>query len=237
MIATGIARVHARSAWATALAQLALTERFPDRFLLGLGVSHPMVIERTLGERYEHPLETMRGYVEAIDATLAAPHTVAAQHPPERILAALGPKMLTLAGEQTRGAHTYLAPVEHTAWARATLGEGPLLAPAIKVVLDTDAERARAVGRTSIGPAARAPAYRTNLQRVGFTDADLEHQPSDRLVDALVAWGDVEAIVTRVEEHLAAGADHVCVEILTLDDSTVPLPAWRQLAPELLSLS
>lgn len=235
VVATGVARVHVRSAWATARAQLALTDRFPERFLLGLGVSHRIVVERTLGERYDPPLETMRAYLDALDDTLAGQHAVAPP-PSERVLAALGPKMLRLAAERSRGAHTYLAPVEHTAWARAVLGDGPLLVPAVKVVLDTDAERARTVARASVGSTSRAPAYRDNLLRLGFTDDDLGRQPSDRLVDALVACGDVEAIVARVADHLSAGADHVCIEVLTGDDTTVPLPAWRQLAAGLFAL-
>ena len=196
-----------------------------------------MIIERTLGQNFGRPLAAMGDYLDAIDVALSAPHAVSPTRPPERILAALGPKMLVLASERTAGAHTYLSPVEHTAWARATLGDGPLLAPAVKVVLESDAERAREIGRASIGPSVRLPAYRTNLLRLGFTEDDLGRQPSDRVVDSLVAWGDVDAVVARVAEHLSAGADHVSVEVLTGDDTTVPLAAWRQLAPAMLSLS
>jgi probable F420-dependent oxidoreductase len=234
VVATGIARVHARAPQAAALAQVLLNERFPGRFLLGLGVSHPIVVERMMGQVYGRPLAVMTQYLDAMDATLA---TVAPLAAPPRVLAALGPKMLTMAAERSGGAHTYLAPAEHTVWARAQLGPDALLAPAIKVVLDTDAGRARAIGRWSLGPSTRTPAYRSNLLRFGFTEADVADAPSDRLVDALVAWGDVDAVERRVREHLDAGASHVCVEVLTGDDTTVPMDAWRRLAPVLAEIN
>ena len=229
-VVTGIARVHARSPQAAALAQLLLTERWPGRFVLGLGVSHPPVVERMLGQTYGPPLATMAGYLDAMDATVAATASDAAA--PPRLLAALGPKMLALAAQRAAGAHTYLAPVEHTAWARAELGPDAFLAPAVKVVLDDDPERADAVGRWSVGPPSRLPAYRDNLARFGF-DAT---ETSDRLIDALVATGGVDAVVARVTDHLDAGADHVCVEVLTGDDTTVPMDAWRALAPALTGM-
>ncbi|HYZ99315.1 MAG TPA: hypothetical protein VE575_11230 [Acidimicrobiales bacterium] len=148
------------------------------------------------------------------------------------MLAALGPKMLDLAARRSRGAHTYLSPVEHTAWAREVLGPDALLAPALKVVLDRDATRAREIGRRAVGPPARMAAYRANLLRFGYTDEDLGRAPNDRVVDALVAWGDEAAIAARAQDHLEAGADHVCVEVLS-GDRTVPLDAWRRLAPAL----
>ena len=235
-VATGIANVHARAPRAAALAQLMLTERFPERFVLGLGVSHPVVVERVLGQPYGSPLTVMSDYLDALDAVLAAPHPAPPAKPPERVLAALGPKMLSLAAERSLGAHTYLAPVAHTEWARERVGPGVLVAPAIKAVFDTDASRARAIGRSSIAPTARNPAYRTNLLRFGFNDADLGSEPSDRVVDALIAWGDTSAIEARVRDHLDAGADHVCVEVLTGDDTTLPTEAWRELAPALTTL-
>ena len=236
-IVTGIANVHVRVARAAGLAQLLLAERFPDRFLLGLGVSHPFTVERVIGKDYGSPLRVIREYLDALDATLGAPHEAPAPlHPTERVIAALGPKMLDLAARRSRGAHTYLAPVEHTAWARGVLGEVPLLAPAVKVVLEQDPDRARSIGRWAIAPVNRLPAYRDNLLRLGYGEDDLGAEPSDRIVDALVAWGDIDAIVRRVTEHIDAGADHVCVEVLTGDDITLPWREWRELAPALVAL-
>jgi probable F420-dependent oxidoreductase len=231
VVATGIARVHARAPRTTALAQLMLTERFPDRFLLGLGASHAPAIERLLGQDYGSPLTTMRDYLDAVDVAIdGQEHSLEVR--PARVLAALGPKMLDLAARRSRGAHTYLSPVEHTAWARDVLGPDALLAPAIKVVLDRDATRAREIGRRSVGPPARLAAYRMNLLRLGYMDEDLGRAPSDRVVDALVAWGDEAAIAARAQDHLDAGADHVCVEVLT-GERTAPIDAWRRLAPAL----
>jgi probable F420-dependent oxidoreductase len=126
--------------------------------------------------------------------------------------------------------------VEHTAVARKTLGPGPRLVPAVKIVLETSRSRARAIGRWSLALSLRLPAYRTNLLRHGFEDSELEGELSDRVIDALVAWGSTDAIEARVREHLDAGADHVCVEVLTGDDTTVPIDAWRQLAPALTAI-
>ena len=234
-VATGIANVHVRGPRAVALAELMLTERFPERFVLGLGVSHPVVVERVLGQPYGSPLTVMSDYLDALDAVLAAPHPAPPAKPPERVLAALGPKMLSLAAERSLGADTYLAPVAHTEWARAgrtrrargTRDQGGLRHrrfPSVRI------------GRSSIAPTARNPAYRTNLLRFGFNDADLGSEPSDRVVDALIAWGDTSAIEARVRDHLDAGADHVCVEVLTGDDTTLPTEAWRELALVLTTL-
>jgi probable F420-dependent oxidoreductase len=232
VVATGIARVHARNPRTAALAQLMLTERFPNRFLFGLGAGHPLTVERLLGRDYGPPLAVMSEYLDAVDAVVAGRNRPLDVRP-ARVLAALGPRMLDLAARRSLGAHTYLAPVDHSAWARDVLGPDALLAPALKVVLDRDPDRARQIGRWSVGPPTSLPAYRTNLERFGFADTELGRNPSDRVVDALVAWGDETTIAARVRDHLDAGADHVCVEVLTGDDRTVPLDAWRRLAPAL----
>jgi probable F420-dependent oxidoreductase len=232
-IATGVARVHARAPYAAAMAQRFLAERFPDRFVLGLGMSHPLIVERLLGQKFERPLATMRAYLDAMDATRAGPSTTTDA---PRVLAALRSKMLALASERAAGAHTYLSPVEHTAWARDILGPGALLAPAIKVVLEADHDDPLAVARAALKPSLRLPTYAASLLEFGFDDEDLAGDLSERLVRALVAIGDEDAVLRRVEEHLAAGADHVCVEVVTGDDTTVPLEAWRRLAPALTSL-
>lgn len=232
VVATGIARIHARAPQATALAQRLLATRFPDRFLLGLGVSHPLIVEGVLGQTFGPPVATMRRYLDAMDSTRGGEP---ADTTP-RVLAALGPKMVHLAAERSTGVHTYMAPAAHTAWARQALGPGPLLAPAVKAVLTGRGAEGAVVARASLKPTLRSPAYRENCLRFGFDDDDLAGDLSDRLVDALVVVGDEDAVTARVQEHLDAGADHVCVEILTGDDTTVPIDAWRRLAPRLTEL-
>lgn len=236
VVATGIARVHARSPQAAALAQTMLSERFPGRFLLGLGVSHPVVVERMMGQTYGPPIATMASYLDAIDATIRALAPSGSDGAGVRLLAALGPKMIALAGERGNGIHSYMAPVEHTAWARGLMGPEAFIAPAIKAVFGSDRAGARLIASGSVAPTTRMPAYRDNLRRFGFADDDMGRQPSQRLIDALVCYGDVDAITHRVREHLDAGANHVCVEVLTGDDTTVPMNAWRELAPALVSL-
>jgi probable F420-dependent oxidoreductase len=148
------------------------------------------------------------------------------------VLAALGPKMLELARDNAGGAHPYLANPDHTAVARGVLGDGPLLAPEQPVVLDTDATTARAVARAHMAGYLALPNYRNNLLRLGFTEDDVDHGGSDRLVDGVVAWGSVEAIAARVHAHRDAGADHVCIQVLG-DPTSFPRAAWRALAPAL----
>jgi probable F420-dependent oxidoreductase len=206
-----------------------LSEAFPSRFLLGLGVSHQPMVEGMHGGTYGPPLATMREYLDRMDAALylAAPPT----EPPERVLAALGPKMLELARERTRGAHPYLVTPEHTATARKILGPDGLLAPEQKVVLETDPARARAIAREALAIyIPQIPNYVNNLRRLGFTEDDLGDPPSDRLVDALVAWGTVDDIAARVQAHHDAGADHVAVQVLPLTDTDRVLADYWTLA-------
>jgi probable F420-dependent oxidoreductase len=152
------------------------------------------------------------------------------------VLAALGPKMLELARDAADGAHTYFVPPDHTAAARAVLGPGKLLAPEQAFVLDTNPETARELARRHTGSYLRLPNYTNNLRRYGFTDDDLAGAGSDRLVDTIVPWGDADVLVNRVKEHLAAGADHVCVQVLDPDRRGLPRRQWRELAPALLAL-
>jgi probable F420-dependent oxidoreductase len=210
-----------------------LSEAFPGRFVLGLGVSHQPMVEGLRGQTYERPLAAMREYLERMDAAMY----VAAEpaEPPRRVLAALGPKMLTLAAERTDGAHPYNVPPEHTAGAREILGPEKLLAPEQAVLLETDPTEARRIGRSHVAIYRDLPNYMNNLRRFGITDDDIADGGSDRLVDMLVAWGDVDAIRARVQAHLDAGADHVAVQVLTPERGTVPLDEWRELAPALLS--
>jgi probable F420-dependent oxidoreductase len=230
--ATGIATIYGRDAMTMAAGWKTVSEAFPGRFVLGLGVSHQPMVEGVREQTYGPPLATMRSYLDRMDAALF----VAAEppEPPRRVLAALGPKMLALAAERADGAHPYFVPVEHTARAREILGSGPLLAPEQHVVLETDPAEARRIAREHMAIYLGLPNYVNNLRRFGFTDDDLADGGSDPLVDAIVAWGDVDAIRARVQAHHDAGADHVAVQVLERDRATVPLDHWRELAPALL---
>jgi probable F420-dependent oxidoreductase len=230
-IATGIANMWARDAMAMAAAQKTLAEAYPGRFLLGIGVSHaPLVGMR--GHDYSKPLSAMRTY---LDAMQSAPYiAVQPAEKPCTVIGALAPKMLRLAAERTDGAHPYFVPPEHTARAREVMGKGPLLAPEQAAVLETDPSRARSVAREHMAMYLTLPNYVNNLKRLGFTDADVANGGSDKLVDAIVVWGDAAAIARRVRAHHDAGADHVCVQVLDSDPRQLPLRQWRELAPALL---
>lgn len=231
VVATGIASIWARDAMACAAGQKTLCEAYDDRFLLGLGVSHaPMVAVR--GREYDKPLTAMRQYLDAMDSApfMAVPPAV----PPKRVLAALHPRMLELARERAHGSHTYFVPPEHTAWARERLGKAAILAVEQTAVLSTDASEAREIGRRFMSMYLGLPNYVRNLQRLGYAEEDLANGGSDRLVDAIVAWGDEEAIGRRVQAHLDAGASHVCLQVLDRDPRTLPMAQWRRLAAALL---
>ncbi len=232
VVATGIASIWARDALCANSALQTVTEAFPDRFLLGLGVSHQVMVEGMRGHDYTRPYSTMKAYLDGMDAGLftASAPTV----PARRVLAALGPKMLRLAGQRTDGAHPYFVPVEHTAFARETMGDGPWLCVEQAVVLETDPTEARRIARAHMSMYLTLPNYTNNLKRFGFTDADIADGGTDRLVDAIVAWGDEAAIAERVGAHHAAGADHVCVQVLPADATTAPMDEWRRLAPALV---
>jgi probable F420-dependent oxidoreductase len=194
----------------------------PGRFVLGLGASHAR-----LAEQYRRPYSALAGYLDALDA--------AGVPSDRRVLAALGPKMLQLSADRAAGAIPYLTTPEHTAQARAILGEGPLLAPEFKVVLDEDPARARATARDYLAMYLELPNYTNNFFRLGFTENDLRDGGSDRLVDAVYAWGDEDRISARIGEFLAAGADHVAIQVVTgaEDRDALPRQEWRRLAPVL----
>jgi probable F420-dependent oxidoreductase len=234
VVATGIANIWVRDAMAMVAGQYTLAEAYPDRFLLGLGVSHAPLIEEPRGHRYERPLTAMRCYLDAMDAVVSAYRAVPPTIPPPRVLAALGPKMLALANERAQGAHSYFVPPEHTEQARGQLGGGSWLLPEQAVVLENDPERAREIARRHTSSYLRLPNYTNNLRRLGFSDEDLAGSGSDRLVDAIVAWGEEDAIINRVRAHIDAGADHVCVQVLDPDRRGLPAAQWRRLAPALL---
>ncbi len=227
VVATGIANIWARDAQAMRSGQLTLAEAFPDRFLLGLGVSHvPLVNSR--GHHYQRPYTAMREYLAAM-ATARFQAVLPANQPPT-VLAALGPRMLELARDQADGAHPYFVPVAHTQLARRVLGPGKLLCPEQAVVLDEDPTTARATARKHTQTYLRLPNYVNNLRRLGFGEDDLEGGGSDRLVDAVVAWGSLDTIEARVGQHLDAGADHVALQVIQADPAEPPGRSWRRLA-------
>lgn len=231
VIATGIASIWARDPIAAASAQKTLCEAFGNRFLLGLGVSHaPLTSLR--GHDYGRPLSAMRRFLDGMDsAPFMSPLPT---EPPRRVLAALAPKMLALAAERAHGSHPYFVPPEHTFKAREALGQGPLLAPEQACLLESDPTKARTVARQHMATYLGLPNYVNNLKRLGFADEDVANGGSDRLVDAIVAWGDIDAIVRRIKDHHDAGADHVCLQVLDPDPRVLPMRQWRELAPAVL---
>ena|SRR2546425_3178214 len=232
IVATGIANVWARDAMAMAAAQKTLAEAYPGRFLLGMGVSHAPLVAGMRGHDYQRPLTFLRRYLEAMDAAVfmgAAP-----VEPPPRVLAALHPKSLALARERAWGSHPYFVPPEHTARARRILGPGKLLAPEQMVCLERDATAARGIARQAMQTYLGLPNYVRNLRALGFTEDDVADGGSDRLVDAIVAWGSLDGIVARVKAHHDAGADHVCLQVLRANPAELPHAEWRELAAALL---
>ncbi|MCV7441023.1 LLM class F420-dependent oxidoreductase [Mycobacterium paraense] len=225
-IATGILNLWMHSPADVADSYAALTDEHGDRFLLGIGVSHAPLVDANEPGRYRKPLAATAAFLDGLDA---APRPVPAE---ARVLAALGPKMLALSATRARGAHPYLVTPDHTASARSVLGEGPLLLPEQGVVLTEEAGEARRIGRDFLRGYLALPNYANNLLRSGFSEEDLS-QVSDRLVDAIIAWGDEEAVLRRVAEHRAAGADHVCVQVLTADPTEFPREQWRRIAAAL----
>ena len=214
-VATGIVNMWKDDAATVGASYHRIAARHPGRFLLGLGIGHP---EAT--QQYRQPYATLVSYLDELD-DLGVPAEA-------RVLAALGPKVLELAARRTAGAHPYLVTPDHTRQARQLLGAGPLLAPEQKVVLETDPERARAIGRPRVQkPYLGLSNYLANLRRLGWTEADLADGGSDRLIDALVLHGDAEEIGRGITAHLDAGADHVAIQVLGPD----PLTALRALAP------
>jgi probable F420-dependent oxidoreductase len=232
VVATGIATIYGRDPVSMASVWKTLTDAFPGRFLLGLGVSHQPAVEGIRRHDYGPPLTAMREYLDGMDAApyLARPP----RGEPVRALAALGPKMLDLAATRAVGAHPYFVPVEHTARAREVMGPDAWLMPEQMAVLETDPSKAREVARQTMAVYLGLPNYVNNLRRLGWTDDDLGDGGSDRLVDAIVVWGDEAAVQARCAEHFAAGADHVCVQVLNGSRSHLPLDEWRRLAPALL---
>jgi probable F420-dependent oxidoreductase len=232
VVATGIANIYARDAVAMKAAQLTLAEQSNGRFLLGIGVSHRLLVEDVRGHRYGPPLTAMRRFLDRFDA--ATYGAVAPAERPPLLLAALGPKMLELARERADGAHPYMVTPAHTRDARKILGEGRLLCSEQKVYLEPDPAKARAVARRApaLAMGLTLPNYQQSLLRQGFEPKDFEAGLSDRLIDALVAHGDAAAIAQRLAAHDAAGADHVCLHPLHPEAKSEPhWPTLEALAP------
>jgi len=225
VIATGIANIWARDAVAMANGARALVDAYPDRFLLGLGVSHAPTV-KTRGQSYARPLEYMRRYLDAIDA---APYVGPKVEAP-RVLAALGPQMLRLSAERALGAHPYFVPVEHTSIARKELGAGPLLAVEQAAAVSDDPATARATARRHMKRYLDLDNYVNNLRRLGWADPDFAEAGSDKLVDAIVAWGGTGAIKARIDEHRKRGADHVCLQVLRADAAAPPTADLERIA-------
>jgi probable F420-dependent oxidoreductase len=225
VVATGVMNLWLHTPAETATAYALLSAAHPDRFLLGIGVSHARVVDASQPGRYRKPLSAMATFLDALDAA----------EPPVpvdgRVLAALGPKMLATAAERARGVHPYLVTPEHTRRAREAVGDGALVAPEQAVILCAGREEARAIGHDWLRKYMTLPNYANNVLRLGFTSDDVT-RVSDRLFDALIAWGDEEAVKRRVDEHVAAGADHVALQVLTAEGvMAFPRAQWRRLAP------
>ena len=230
VLATGIANIYARDAMAMRAAQLTMAETSGGRFLLGLGVSHAPFVKDLRGHDYRAPVAAMRAYLDAMArSTYMGPQPA---EPPPLVLAALRPRMLELAAECAQGAHPYNVTPEHTARARKILGPKAWLCPEQMALLETNVSKARAVARQHLRIYLGLPNYTENLRTLGFGDADFQDGGSDRLVDALVVWGDEPTIAARIREHHDAGADHVCIQAFRPDGSLGPdLRLLEALAP------
>ena len=237
-LATGIANIYARDPLTMANTLRTLEAAYPGRFLMGLGVSHHTLVQFVRKHDYSKPYSTMVEYLTFMIEKSRFMANGPKELPDSVVLAALGPKMLKLSADKTAGAHPYFTTPEHTAQAREIIGPDSLLAPEQMVILDENAESARALARKNMAVYLALPNYANNLKRLGFTDEDIvgtadNEGPSDALVDAIVCWGDEATIAARVAEHHSAGADHVCVQVLA-DDPADVIQGWRQLGPALL---
>jgi probable F420-dependent oxidoreductase len=209
-VATGIANIYHREPGVTLAAQRTLAEQSGGRFLLGLGVSHKPLVEGVRGLSYGPPVATMRKYLTAM---ASAPYNGAQPvTDPPTVIAALGPKMLELARELCDGAHPYFTSPEHTAMAREILGPDKMLCVEQKIVLETDADKARSLARPVAQIYLGLPNYRNNWLRMGLQEADFENGGSDKFIDTTFAWGDADRIAARVQAHFDAGASHVCLQ-------------------------
>ncbi len=227
VIASGIANIWARDAAAMANGGRTLAEAWPGRFILGIGVSHSPSV-RMRGHEYARPYSAMHEYV---DAMAGSPWRGPAAEMPPIVLAALGPRMVGLAGDRTAGAYTYFTTSAHVRQVRGILGPEPFLAADLPVVLAPDLASARAIGDRHLSYYLGSANYRNNLLRLGWPESELEEPGSDELFRAIVAWGDLDGIAAGVRDRFEAGADQVVLNLVAADPSTAPLAELRQLAP------
>ncbi len=228
-VATGIANIFLREPYAAATAQRTLAEQSAGRFVLGLGVSHAPFVQRVLARSYQGPVSALEHYLDGMEGI---PYDAPELKPAPTVLAALGPRLLRLAARRTMGSHSYLVPPEHTARARAILGPEPWLCVEQKVLLEREPSKARRVARKACAFYLGLSHYQKSMRRLGFGEDDLADGGSDRLIDALVAWGDEKDLARRLREHRDAGATHVCIQ--PIDPEGSPRPdshALEALAP------
>ena len=226
VIATGIANIYHREPGVTLAAQHTLAEQSDDRFLLGLGVSHQPLVEGLRGLTYGKPVSTMRAYLQKMKASPYSAPRIA--QPTKTVIAALGPNMLKLAASEVDGAHPYFTSPVHTKMARETMGPDAWLCVEQKVIMETDAALARAAARRAASTYQGLPNYRNNWLRMGLSESDINESGSDAFIDATFAWGDVDAIRERIDEHMQAGANHVCVQPIRADGK-IQQPDWDAL--------
>jgi len=231
IFATGIANIWARDPITMSAASKTVADVSGGRFLLGIGVSHKPLVANLRGHSYDKPYSYMRDYLPKIKSALyRAPMP---KEPVPIVLAALHPKMLQLSATEADGTHTYFVPPEHTAKARAAIGPKPWICAAQAIILETDAAKARAAARTYMKTyVPRLPNYTNNLKALGWKDEEFANGCSDKLVDAIVAWGTEDQIRARIDAHLKAGATHVCILPLRVDNESLPdMHAMEALAP------
>jgi len=215
ILATGIANIYARDPMATKAIWKTVSELAPNRFILGLGVSHQHLVQGARGHDYGKPLSAMRNYLEAMEKALYMGREPEQDAP--IVLGALRDKMLQLSATAAQGAHPYLVTPEHTKRARGVIGPDALLCPEQMVLAETDETNAHKVARANLKVYVGLPNYQNNLRQFGFSDEDFAGGGSDRLVDALVCWGEPEKIAAHIRAHLDAGANHVCIQAYRAD--------------------
>lgn len=230
VFATGIANIYARDPMAMNAIHKTVSELAPERFVLGLGVSHAPLVKDIRGHAYQKPVSTMRAYLQSMqNALYMGPNS---PEPAPIVLGALRENMLRLSAEKAAGAHPYFVPPEHTAWARNILGPDALLCPEQMVLRENDADKARRIARAHTTTYTGLDNYKNNLKQFGFVESDFDNGGSDKLVDAIVAWGDEQALQSRIKAHWQAGANHVCIQALADEVQRGPdLAALEMLAP------
>lgn len=230
IFATGIANIYARDPMSMNAIHNTVSELAPGRFMLGLGVSHAPLVKDIRGHEYLKPVSTMKNYLAAMESAFYMGATAQEQAP--ILLGALRQNMLKLSADKARGAHPYFVPPEHTAWAREILGPEAWLCPEQMLILESDADKARAIARSHMATYTSLDNYKNNLKQFGFEDPDFEDSGSDKLVDAIVGWGDEAALNNRIQAHWDAGANHVCIQALQEDMESGPdLALLELLAP------